>query len=52
MPEEVARVIIAGRRQLDVIFERKMSRPDADLSREAAALVEVVAKLIANHASV
>ena len=45
-------MIIAGRRQLDGIFERKMARPDADLSKEGAALIEVVTKLIANHASV
>ena len=50
--EEVATVIVAGRRQLDAMFERKMNKPDADLSKEGGALIEVVAKLIANHAGV
>ena len=50
--QEVAAVIQAGRRQLDAIFDAKMARPDADLSKERSALIEVITKLIANHSSV
>ena len=49
--EEVATVILAGRRQLDAIFDSKMAKPDADLSKAGSALIEVVTKLIANHSS-
>ena len=47
----MATVILAGRRQLDAIFDAKMAKPDADLSKAGSALIEVVTKLIANHSS-